>query len=208
VSLSGYAEILSQQSGLRYREFGQAIEEDRVEVERRLRSDYVPLFQNLHATTRSLVIDAELWSKANLRDIEPAAGPLRWAKAIEAEFNAKVFQPNRDKLELALQEGRPAQRSQRAQSCSIGEIGFLIRISDRDDRTRATIRTVFERLLGGHELHTDRNLAIPWILLDHRNQIAHVTNRGLYARVNCDEFLRVVRESGWVFRFLKAIQPR
>ncbi len=208
VSLSGYAEVLAHQGTLCYREFGQAIEADRGEVERRLRSDYGPLFQNLHETTRSLVIDAELWSKANLRDIEPAAGPLRWAKAVEAEFNAKVFQPNRDKLELALQEGRPAQRSQRAPSCGIGEIGFLIRISGRDGRTGATIRTAFERLVGGHELQTCRDLAIPWILLEHRNQIAHAQDRGSYTPTLCTEFLRSVRESGWVFRFLEAIQPR
>ena len=146
VSPSGYAEVLAQQSGLRYLEFGQAIEDDRVEVERRLRSDYVSLFQDLHEATRSLVIDAELWSKANLRAIEPAASPRRWALVVEAEFNAKVFQPNRNALEPALREGNSDRRLRPSQSCSIGQIDRLIRISRRGDMAGATVRARFRPL--------------------------------------------------------------
>lgn len=208
VSLSGYAEILAHSGTLCYREFGQAIEDGRVEAERLLRSNYGPLLQNLHETTRSLVIGAELWSRANLRAIEPAAGPRRWALAVEAEFNAKVFQPNCDQLEPALREGSPDRRLKPNQSCSVRQINRLIRISSRGDMAGATVRAVLDRLLGGHELRAGARLDIPRILLEHRDQIAHVTDRGSYSPAHCNEFLRDVREDGWVFRFLKAIQPR
>lgn len=204
VSLGGYAEVLAHQGTLCYRELGQAIKADRGEVERSLRSGYSPLFQNLHETTRSLVIDADLWSKENLRAIEPAAGPRRWALAVEAEFHEKVFQPNRNALELALREGNPGSQLRPSQTCSIGQIDRLIRISRRGDGAGATIRTVFDRLTGRLEFRAGGELDIPRILLEHRNQIAH----GSYTPAQCNEFLRVIRESGWVFRFLEAIQPR
>ena len=208
VSHVGYAEILAQQSALRYRELGQAIEEDRVEVERRLRSEYVPLFQNLHETTRNLVIDAELWSKPNLRQIEPAASPRRWALAIEAEFHEKVFQPNRPILESALSGGNPNRRLRQGRSCSVGQIACLIERSREGSMGSAAILGVFDRTRGGPDFAQGRRLDLPQALLDHRDQIAHVTERGSYTPAHCNEFLRVVCESGWAFRFLQAIQPR
>jgi len=208
VSLSAYAEILAHQGTLRDRELGQVIEDSRIEAGNRLRSGCGALFQSLQETTKSLLIDAELWSNANLRDIESAAGPRRWVLAVEAEFNAKVFQPNRDNLEPALREGSPDRQMRKNQSCSIGQIDRLIKLSRQGNLLGATVRAVFDRLLGGHELQAGRDLDIPRILLDHRNQIAHVTERGPYTPALCTEFLRDVRESGWLFRFLKAIQLR
>jgi hypothetical protein len=208
VSHSRYAEILAQQSALRYRELQQAIDEDKVEVERCLRSEHGALFQNLHEATRILVIDAELWSRPTLRVIEPTAGPRRWALAVEAEFNAKVFQPNRNQLEAALKEGNPQRQLRPGQSCSVGQINRLIKISRQGGMAGATVCTVFERLRGVDEPRTGEELNIPKILLEHRDQIAHATDGGSYSPSHCNEFLRDVRESGWVFRFLKAIQPR
>jgi hypothetical protein len=208
VSYGVYDEILDQQSALRYRELGQAIEEDRVEVERRLCSEYGPLFQNLHEVTRSLAIDAELWSKANLRAIEPAAGPRRWALATEAEFHEKVFQPNRHVLESALSGGNPYRRLGRGRSCSVGQIAHLIERSHEGGMGSAAILGVFDRTRGGPHFARGGRLDLPQILLDHRDKIAHVTERGSYIPADCNEFLRVVCESGWAFRFLEAIQPR
>jgi len=206
VSLSGYAEILPQVSALRYPEFGQAIEEDRVEVERRLCSEYGPLFQKLHEVTRSLVIDAELWSKANLREIEPAAGPRRWVLAVESEFHEKVFQPNREILESALRRGDSGKRLGHGKSCSVGQVTRLIRFSRNENVVGSGIvREVFAKFRGGPQF---KGLDPPEVLVDHREQIAHVTERGPYTLANCEEFVRIVCKSCWIFKFLEAIQPR
>lgn len=45
------------------------------------------------------------------------------------------------------------------------------------------------------------------VIREHRDQIAHVTERGMYTQARCSEFVRRIRESGWIINFMQAIQP-
>lgn len=45
------------------------------------------------------------------------------------------------------------------------------------------------------------------VIKEHRDQIAHVTERGMYTQARCSEFVRRIRESGWIIKFMQAVQP-
>jgi hypothetical protein len=206
---STFANVLAIQSALKYREFGEVIEQDRHEAEKSLRRDLGPLFKVLHDTTRSLIIDAEMWSNIRLRRLEPTAGPRRWALAIESGFHYKVFQPNRQKLEPALGPGHSERRLMPGQSCSVGQIARLIKALKKSMTLGEKCPLeVFAKLRWGPDFWDEITPELLQVLVDARHQMSHMTERGLYTGERCDKFIRVIRDSGWVFRFLDAVQPK
>jgi len=70
------------------------------------------------------------------------------------------------------------------------------------------LQAVFRKLQGSQEFTSAANLGIPNEVVEHRKQIAHFTEHRNYTSEDCDSFLNVVRDSGWVFRFLSALQPK
>jgi hypothetical protein len=163
-------------------------------------------FDKLHAATRIHLIDAELWSEGHMRRDEPTAGPRRWVLAIESEFHYKVFKPNREILERALQGNRPESPLRPEQSCSIGQIAGLVKKAGSGRPTDKLVAAVFGRLRG-HRKFVSGQLNIPEVAPKHREKFAHVKEEGPYAQDDCDDFIRQVRASGWIYQFLLALQP-
>ena len=200
-----YAEVLAVQGSLRYQEMGELIHSDRESAEGRLRSEERSgLIEKLHAATKSHMIDAEVWSHPRLRHIEPGIAPNRFALAIESEFHYKVFEPHRIVLTPALNS--PNHKAPRSgQCCNLGQIQMLITLSNHNPLVKA----VFSKL-SGHPGLTDVPEALDVLgkVRLHRNDLAHAGSGGHYSNDRCNEFLRLVRETRWIFRFLSAIQSR
>jgi hypothetical protein len=206
VSDERYYEVLPQETELFCRELGQAVEQYRRLVEERLRLEHGNTFEKLHPITRSHVVDAELWSDNPMRNLEPSAGPRRWVLAIESEFHHKVFQPNRVVLERALQGDKPQGLLRSDQSCSIGQIARLVKKADSGQPADALVTAVFRNLRGGQKF-ADAQLNIPEVVTSHRARFSHVTDPGPYTQAECDDFIRKVRDSEWVYQFLQALRP-
>jgi hypothetical protein len=60
----------------------------------------------------------------------------------------------------------------------------------------------WERLLSVHDV-----VEMLRIVKEHRDQIAHITESGSYTNAQCGDFLRRIRNSGWMIEFLAAMQP-
>ena len=195
-----YYEILLQELELRDDETRETFEQDRCLAEERLRLDHGHMFDGLHPRTKGYVINAELWSDNRRRHLEPSAGPLGWALAIEAEFHQKVYKPHRDILTSALKRS--------LKTCGPRDISDLINLSFSGSFDGRVISGVFETLIGGRGLTSIANLDALEVICEHRKQIAHVTNFGPYTSERCNNFLRILHDSGWLFKFLSALQPR
>lgn len=199
VSDARYYGVLPQETELFYRELGEAVDQDRRLVEERLRLEFGDTFEKLHAITRNYVVDAELWSNDRMRNLEPTAGPRRWALAIEAEFHHKVYEPHRNELASAL--GRSIK------TCGPRDISDLIKHSSSGLLAGRVISRVFERLFGRGTLASVANLDALEVLSEHRNQIAHVARLGPYTLERCNAFMKEIRESEWIFTFLSSLKP-
>ena len=202
IGLVEYAEVLASLPGLRRHELRDSIERDRVEAERRYREVFGELVANLHDDTKQILIKAEVVGTEIVRKIDPSAAPLCWALALEAEFHYKVYERNKDQLDLILGSERPGRR----QTCGVGRISLLVdkTISDRLKRPLIEKQiAVWQRLLSVPNIH--EMLAL---ITEHRNQIAHidVAKRGIYTLERSNEFVKQVRESGWIAAFLSALQ--
>jgi hypothetical protein len=206
ISDDRYYAVLPKETELFYREKGEVVDRDRHLVEERLRLELMEAFDKLHAATRIHLIDAELWSEGHMRRDEPTAGPRRWVLAIESEFHYKVFKPNREILERALQGNRPESPLRPEQSCSIGQIAGLVKKAGSGRPTDKLVAAVFGRLRG-HRKFVSGQLNIPEVAPKHREKFAHVKEEGPYAQDDCDDFIRQVRASGWIYQFLLALQP-
>lgn len=195
-----YFDVLKQQTRIFYKELGELVERDRILAKERLKIESGDTFDSLHPSTRNLVIDAELWSDDRMRNLEPTAGPRRWALAVEAEFHHKVYEPHRNELASAL--GRFPK------TCGPRDISDLIKHSSSGLLAGRVISRVFERLLGRGALASVANLDALEVICEHRKQIAHHdTTLGSYTFERCNAFMREIRESEWVFTFLSSLQP-
>ena len=199
VSDERYYAVLPQETELFYRELGEAVDRDRCLVEERLRLERGDTFESLHAITKSHIVDAELWSDDRMRNLEPSAGPRRWALAVEAEFHHKVYEPHRNELASAL--GRSLK------TCGPRDISDLIKYSSSGLFAGRVISRVFERLFGRGTLTSVANLDALEVICEHRKQIAHVTTLGPYTFERCNAFMKEIRESEWIFTFLSSLQP-
>jgi hypothetical protein len=128
-----------------------------------------------------------------MQNIEPSTGPLRWALAIESEFQHKIYNPNQEVLGKLLGDLRPKP----GRPCGVGQIGKLIEVSGS---------SVEEPVPGWYKLLSVPDLVkiLRGISRD-RNQIAHVSSEGPYTKENSVEFVEHVRNSGWIFRFLASL---
>ncbi|HSE60222.1 MAG TPA: hypothetical protein VLA99_16095 [Nitrospiraceae bacterium] len=199
VSDARYYEVLPQETELFCRELGQAVDQDRRLAEERLRLENGGAFENLHPMTKGYIIDAELWSDDRMRKLDPSAGPRRWALGIEAEFHYKVYEPYRKELASAL--GRSPK------TCGPRDIIDLLKLSSSSRVAGQVISQVFRRLSGHETLASLSNLDALEVICEHRNQIAHATTLGPYTLNRCNAFLETIRESGWLYTFLSALQP-
>lgn len=202
VSPAEYAEVLANIPALRRREAKEVIEREHAEADRRYRKDFGDLVAKLHDDTKRCLVQAEVMSAVSIRHIDPSAGPLCWALAIESEFHHKVYDASRVHLDRVLDETR---RPKGRRTCGIGQVLELVKKTCSDPIKRQLI----EKEVPGWR----RLLAVPdvveilKVVKEHRDQITHVTERGMYTPVRCNEFVRRVRESGWIVKFLQAIQP-
>lgn len=199
VSDERYYAVLPQETELFYRELGEAVDRDRRLVEERLRLEIGDTFEKLHPLTKGYIVDAELWSDDRMRNLEPSAGPRRWALAVEAEFHHKVYEPHRNELASAL--GRSLK------TCGPRDISDLIKYSSSGLFAGRVISRVFERLFGRGTLTSIANLDALEVVSEHRNQIAHVATLGPYTFERCNAFMKEIRESEWIFTFLSLLQP-
>ena len=200
VSDERYYAVLPQETELFYRELDKAVDRDRCLVEERLRLEIGDTFEKLHPLTKGYIVDAELWSDDRMRNLEPTAGPRRWALAVEAEFHHKVYEPHKNELASAL--GRFPK------TCGPRDISDLIKHSSSGLFAGRVISRVFERLLGRGALASVANLDALEVICEHRNQIAHHdTTLGSYTFERCNAFMKEIRESEWIFTFLSSLQP-
>lgn len=200
VSLESYAEALSLLPELTHEGIRQTIESDRTSTKQRLRSEHSALLDQLHPLTEKLVVEAELWSDAYWRKVEPSAAPLRWALALEAKFHPKVFIPYERELGTVLGDRAP----RRHQNCGLSQMIKLI----KEAGSNIGVKTVLMTLQGGKRLASGETLNRLKTIRNHRNAIAHLGTGRVYTASQCSEFLREIRDNGWVFEFLTAIQPR
>jgi hypothetical protein len=196
-----YFYVLEQDTRLSYKERGEIVDRDRDLARERLKLEFGDTIDRLHSSTKSLVIDAELWSDPRMQSLEPFAGPLRWALAIESEFHHKIYSPNREVLGNLLGEERPKIE----QTCGLGQIIKLIKSGSNQ-----ISRTMLEKKLPvWHEFVSVSDLGTMLKRIsDDRNQIAHASSKGTYTKKNSSEFVRVVRKSGWIFQFLSSMTIR
>ncbi len=204
ISPEDYLEILQKENELRYRDQRDLFDRERAFAKKRLSIEHGPLLDCLDRTTREYVVEAELWSHPELRTLEPTAAPRRWALAVECEFHRKVFEPDRSILEKYLQGNKSESPLRRGQTCSVGQIAGIL----RGARLNKLVGAVFMKLRGSRDFTANDRLDIDRVIVEHRKQIAHVTEHGIYTPEECEKFVRLVRDSGWVFRFLAALQPR
>lgn len=134
-----------------------------------------------------------------MQNLEPSAGPLRWALSIESEFHHKVYGPNKEILgRLLLEKERPKPEH----TCGLGQIVKLIKSGSNQ-----LSRTMIEKKLPfWHQLLSVSSLVTMLERIGRdRNQIAHVSSKGTYKKESSSEFVRDVRKSGWVFEFLSSL---
>jgi len=202
VSDDRYYDALLKETELFFREIGEAVDRDRHLVEERLRLLLDGTFEKLHPTTRGYLVDAELWSDDRMQSIEPLAGPLRWALAIEAEFLHKVYAPHKKEVAAAL--GRSASPPK---SCGPRDISNLLKQSLSRELVGTVISKVFKGLTGNSALASIANLDALEVICEHRNQIAHVTTSGPYNLERCRALTKIIKESDWIYTFLASLQP-
>jgi hypothetical protein len=198
IGLVEYAGVLGSIPALRRREVAEIIDRESAEAERRYREVFGELVDNLHDDTKRILIQAEVVGTETVRKIDPSAAPLCWSLAIESEFHHRVYEANKYRLDGIL--GRPRGRK----TCGIGQILELVEKTCSDPIKRPLIEReipAWRRLLAIPDIIEALN-----VIREHRDQIAHVTERGMYPQVRCNEFVRRIRESGWIVEFLKAIQ--
>jgi hypothetical protein len=203
IDLSAYAEVFSKASGLRYRELGELVDEEREKARDRLRGEHGHLLDSLHAVTQKLVVDAELWSVPRLMSLEPTAAPRHWTLAIETEFHYRVVEPRKPLMKPVLEELFHKCLKDN-HSCSPGEILHLIRKSRSNPLIKAVLPNMYERWVRGRE-QSEEALGI---VVEHRKRLVHAGAGGVYGPEDCAQFLHTVHASGWVFQFLQAVQPR
>jgi hypothetical protein len=114
-----------------------------------------------------------------------------------------VFKPHRKDIQNAL--GDHAPRYDRP--CGIGQI---TEVSKKANLNNIGLKVMFEKFRGGDSLVSSDTLAKLRIVGKGRNEIAHIREReGMaYTVKQCHTFLREIRETGWMFEFLEAMQPR
>lgn len=196
-----YAEVLASIPALHRHELRETLEREHVEAERRYREVFCGLVAELHDDTKRILVQAELVSTETVRKIDPSAAPLCWALAVESEFHHKVYRRNKDRLDSILGERRPRSK----QTCGIGHIALLVEKTISDPLKRPLVEKAiapWRKLLSVHHI-----LEILTLIQEHRNQIAHVVERGIYTLERSNEFVKRVRESGWLTEFLSALQP-
>jgi hypothetical protein len=195
-----YAEVVASIPALRRREVREVRERERAEAEEHYREAFGKLIPKLHDDTKRILIRAEEVSTEAVRKVDPAAAPLCWALAVEAEFDHKVYGRNKDRLDSILGEERPKRR----QKCGIGQISSLVKKTCNDPLKRPIVEkevAVWRRFLTVPQI-----LETLSMIQEHRNQIAHVTERGIYSQGRSNEFVKRVRESGWLAELLSALQ--
>lgn len=188
-----YAEVIASIPALRRREFGKAIEKERDEAKRRYREYFGDLITELHDDTKRCLVQAEVMSAVSIRHIDPSAAPRCWSLAIKSEFHHKIYEASRRRLDGILGETR---RPKGGKNCGIGQIFVLVEKTYSDPIKRPLIERempVWRRLLAVPDIVEKLN-----VIREHRDQIAHVTERGMYTQARCNEFVRRIRESGWI----------
>ena len=199
ISFADYDEVLRKEGELRYSEIYETINRDRHLAESRLQIEIGSVFDRLHDSTKRRIVDAELWSDDRMLNLEPLLGPLFWAQVIESEFHHKVYGPNKEVLGGLLVE------KEREQTCGLGQIVNLIRSGSKQNS-----KTILEKKLPvWHQLLSVSGL-VPMLerIRRDRNQIAHASSQGTYTKESSSKFVRDVRKSGWVFKFLSSLTVR
>jgi hypothetical protein len=195
VSAEVYAEVILLQRDLKYRELPGTFNEDLRTARDKLTADHRRLF---HPRTKELIAEAEVWSTEPWRSLEPGLAPLQLALAVEWEFHNKVYKRHERELLKFPDFNGPS----RGQTCGLGQMIFLI----RHFGSNVGGMIVLARLRGKEFLATADGWGPLEKMREHRAAIAHVREKP-YTPDQCRDFLAVVRDSGWVYKFLEAIQP-
>ncbi|TKS63446.1 MAG: hypothetical protein EWM73_01439 [Nitrospira sp.] len=197
-----YAEVIASIPTLRRREAREYIEKERAEADRHYREDFADLITKLHDDTKRCLVQAEVMSAVSIRHIDPSAAPLCWSLAIESEFHHRVYEVRKHRLDGILGETR---RPKGRRTCGIGQMLVLVKETCSDPIKRPLVEReipAWRKLLAVPDIVETLN-----VIKEHRDQIAHVTERGMYTQARCSEFVRRIRESGWIINFMQAIQP-
>lgn len=200
IGFDEYSESALCASELRYREVERTSDSDRSSTEDRLRTERGALWGQLCGRTRRHILDAEFWSSAHWKHVCPSGAPHAWCLAVESEFHCKVFQPNTKRLSEVT--GFVAPRP--GKTCGLGQIHWLLQSAASNDG----VQRILSGFRGAERLWSTETVGKIWVLKDHRNEIAHVCEGGVYSEARCTEFLETVRDADWAYRFLAALQPR
>ena len=202
VSLEGYMKILPDWPDLVHAGIAQQIEQDLRDVKERLRSELGPLFDDLHDRTKEFVVEAELRSNDHWININPWIAPLRWAQAIESEFHHKVFMHHRSQIKDHLGKDAPSE----GKGCTLGKIIKLMK--DAGSRSNVGLTCIWATRRNSEFLTSYDTLEKLRVVCDHRNRVAHGSEKKLYTLKESQDFLREIRETNWVFDFLDALQSK
>ncbi|RMH30832.1 MAG: hypothetical protein D6690_18045 [Nitrospirae bacterium] len=197
VSLEDYADAVLIKKVVNSYAILETLDSDKRSITDRLNLEKGKLLHVLHPRTQSLVIDATVWSSEPWRKLEPATAILYWAKAIEAEFRFKVYEPNQRHInQYQTFEGPP-----KGKNCTLGQISKLLYPS-----SNLGLKTVFARLQDAAWIISQEARNPLETLQKHRNQSAHAGSSS-YTPRESQRCLREIYESGWIWRFLQALQP-
>ena len=197
VSPVGSAEAISWKDELSRAAINPRFQADLDAAQNRLRHEYGSLLDDLHNKTKEFVVGAELWSNNHWINIDPGIAPLRWAQAIESEFDYKVFKPNPRQIRELLGDDK-------LRECTLGQIIKVLEKegSNVDPSYRLAAMRNSEFLTSQDTLDK-----LDVVRVD-RNRVAHGSKKKTYTLEDGHDFLRKIRETNWVFGFLDALQPR
>ena len=155
-------------------------------------------FEDLHDVTKEFVVGAELWGNKHWININPWIAPLRWAQAIESEFHHKVFKPNRRQIKELLVDDK-------LRECTLGQI---MKVLKKEVSDVGLLSEILATMRNSEFLTSEDTLDKLDVVRVDRNRVAHGSKKKTYTLEDGHDFLRNIRETNWMFKFLDALQPK
>jgi len=166
-------------------------------AEKDLRGRYATSFPTFCPPTQQFLIEAASWNTKPFRNINPCWTPILYQKAIEHEFNERVWEPVR-KSGVALPREFDHDR------LTINQINRLLRSTN--PLIKGLVRSISERFKISMVLAPPLAIALP-NLTDHCTRARH-GDRKPYIIDDLDSCLKVIAEGEAIVHIITLFHPR